>query len=148
MSVAEGDLAPSFEMPATGGRTVASAALKGKPYVLYFYPKADTPGCTKEACAFQEALRRLADAGALAEDEATALIRADRLWRTVQGMLRITLGQAHPEAQLPEASARPLLRAVLPLLGRLDAAGLHASLERTAEQVRAIFVRRIGEIVT
>ena len=104
---------------------------------------------TPEVChpTTREALRRLAGAGALAEDEATALIRADRLWRTVQGMLRITLGQAHPQA-LPEASARPLLRAVMPMLGRLDAAGLHASLDRTAEQVRAIFVRRIGEIVT
>ena len=63
MSVGEGDMAPGFEMPATGGRTVASAALKGKPYVLYFYPKADTPGCTKEACAFQEALPALGKIG-------------------------------------------------------------------------------------
>ena len=46
MSLEEGDTAPAFEMPASGGRTVSSNALKGKPYVLYFYPKADTPGCT------------------------------------------------------------------------------------------------------
>jgi len=56
MSAEEGKAAPAFTMPATGGRTVSSKALKGKPYVLYFYPKADTSGCTKEACAFQEAL--------------------------------------------------------------------------------------------
>ena len=56
MSVAEGDAAPDFSMAATGGRTVSLAAMKGRPFVLYFYPKADTPGCTKEACAFQEAL--------------------------------------------------------------------------------------------
>jgi peroxiredoxin Q/BCP len=43
-------------MPATGGRTVSLKELKGKPFVLYFYPRADTPGCTKEACAFQEGL--------------------------------------------------------------------------------------------
>jgi thioredoxin-dependent peroxiredoxin len=55
MSVAEGDKAPDFEMPATGGRTVTAKALKGKPYLLYFYPKADTPGCTKEACSFRDA---------------------------------------------------------------------------------------------
>lgn len=55
MSVAEGDTAPEFEMPATGGRTVSLADYKGKPFILYFYPRADTPGCTKEACAFQEA---------------------------------------------------------------------------------------------
>jgi peroxiredoxin Q/BCP len=63
MSVAEGDKAPDFEMPATGGRKVSAKALKGKPYLLYFYPKADTPGCTKEACAFQEALPQLGHIG-------------------------------------------------------------------------------------
>jgi len=63
MSVGEGDNAPDFEMPATGGRTVSLAGMKGKPFVLYFYPKADTPGCTKEACAFQEALPQLGHIG-------------------------------------------------------------------------------------
>src|SRR4051794_34798587 len=63
MSVTEGDAAPDFAMPATGGRTVSLAALQGKPFVLYFYPKADTPGCTKEACAFQEALPQLGGIG-------------------------------------------------------------------------------------
>jgi thioredoxin-dependent peroxiredoxin len=63
MSVGEGDMAHEFEMPATGGRTVSLAGLKGKPFVLYFYPKADTPGCTKEACAFQEALPQLGSIG-------------------------------------------------------------------------------------
>jgi peroxiredoxin Q/BCP len=63
MSVAEGDQAPDFSMAATGGRTVSLAAMAGKPFVLYFYPKADTPGCTKEACAFQEALPALGKIG-------------------------------------------------------------------------------------
>jgi len=63
MSVAEGDKAPDFEMAASGGRTVSLAAMKGRPFVLYFYPKADTPGCTKEACAFQEALPQLGHIG-------------------------------------------------------------------------------------
>jgi peroxiredoxin Q/BCP len=63
MSLAEGDAAPDFTMPASGGRTASLAALKGKPFVLYFYPKADTPGCTKEACAFQEALPQLGQLG-------------------------------------------------------------------------------------
>ena len=63
MSVQAGDTAPSFSLPASGGRTVSSAALQGKPYVLYFYPKADTSGCTKEACAFQEALPQLGKLG-------------------------------------------------------------------------------------
>jgi peroxiredoxin Q/BCP len=63
MSIEIGDAAPAFEMPASGGRTVSLAGLKGKPFVLYFYPKADTPGCTKEACAFQEALPHLGHIG-------------------------------------------------------------------------------------
>lgn len=60
---AEGAMAPAFSMPASGGRTVSSEALKGKPYLLYFYPKADTPGCTKQACGVQEALPQLGKIG-------------------------------------------------------------------------------------
>ena len=63
MSLAEGTKAPAFKLPASGRREVSAAALKGKPYVLYFYPKADTSGCTKEACAFQEALPQLGKIG-------------------------------------------------------------------------------------
>ena len=63
MSAEEGEKAPAFEMPATGGRTVGLRDYKGKPFILYFYPKADTPGCTKEACAFQEALPQLGSIG-------------------------------------------------------------------------------------
>lgn len=63
MTLAIGDAAPDFTMPASGGRTASLAALQGKPFVLYFYPKADTPGCTKEACAFQEALPQLGKIG-------------------------------------------------------------------------------------
>jgi peroxiredoxin Q/BCP len=63
MSLAEGDKAPDFTMPASGNRTVSLGGQRGKPFVLYFYPKADTSGCTKEACAFQEALPQLGRAG-------------------------------------------------------------------------------------
>jgi peroxiredoxin Q/BCP len=51
-----GDLAPSFSLASDGGRQVDSATLKGSRYVLYFYPKDDTPGCTREACAFRDKL--------------------------------------------------------------------------------------------
>jgi peroxiredoxin Q/BCP len=63
MALADGDSAPEFSMPATGGRTVSSADYAGKAFVLYFYPKADTPGCTKEACAFQDSLPDFGSAG-------------------------------------------------------------------------------------
>ena len=61
--VAEGGKAPAFRMQASGGREVSSAALKGKPYLLYFYPKANTPGCTTQACGMQEALPQLGRLG-------------------------------------------------------------------------------------
>ncbi len=59
MSLNPGDPAPPFDLPATGGRSVSLAGIKGQPVVLYFYPKADTPGCTKEAQAFEESLPAL-----------------------------------------------------------------------------------------
>ena len=54
MSVSEGDKAPAFAMTTDGGGTVSLKDLKGQAVVLYFYPKDDTPGCTKEACAFRD----------------------------------------------------------------------------------------------
>jgi len=51
-----GDRAPSFSLASDSGKTVDSKSLKGQRYVLYFYPKDDTPGCTKEACAFRDNL--------------------------------------------------------------------------------------------
>ncbi len=63
MSITEGSAAPDFTLPASSGRTVSLGGLRGKPFVLYFYPKADTPGCTKQACAFEEALPQLGKIG-------------------------------------------------------------------------------------
>ncbi|HTP94408.1 MAG TPA: peroxiredoxin [Burkholderiales bacterium] len=45
---------PEFELPATGGKTVKSSSLKGKPAVIYFYPKDNTPGCTTEGQNFRD----------------------------------------------------------------------------------------------
>jgi len=56
MTLNVGDKAPDFTMPADGGGTVSLAALKGRPVVLYFYPRDDTPGCTTEACGFRDAM--------------------------------------------------------------------------------------------
>ncbi|MCC3247344.1 peroxiredoxin [Methylocystis sp. WRRC1] len=52
----EGDAAPPFELPGAGGETLSLAALKGKKVALYFYPKDDTSGCTKEAIEFNALL--------------------------------------------------------------------------------------------
>ncbi|MGH7570968.1 MAG: thioredoxin-dependent thiol peroxidase [Gemmatimonadota bacterium] len=51
-----GDTAPDFELPSTGGGSVRLKELRGRPVVLFFYPKDMTSGCTAEACAFQGAL--------------------------------------------------------------------------------------------
>lgn len=50
-----GDVAPDINLPDQSGTTIALSALRGKTVVLFFYPKADTPGCTIEACAFRDA---------------------------------------------------------------------------------------------
>ncbi len=59
-----GDAAPDFSLPASGDRTVSLADYAGKPVVLFFYPKADTSGCTKEAVGFTEAQAEFEAAGA------------------------------------------------------------------------------------
>ncbi len=88
------------------------------------------------------ALARLAKAGKLPADDAALLIRADHIWRTVQGMLRITVGRGAGE-ELPDASAQALLRAVGEAV---DLGALRVTLEELARQVRAAFVRHVGEV--
>jgi peroxiredoxin Q/BCP len=62
--LAIGDPFPAFALADQTGRTVRSGDFAGKPYVVYFYPKDDTPGCTVEACAFRDASADYAAAGA------------------------------------------------------------------------------------
>lgn len=59
-----GKKAPDFSLLADNGKTVKLSSLKGKPVVLYFYPRDDTPGCTREACAFRDQSKALARLGA------------------------------------------------------------------------------------
>ena len=54
MAIKVGDKAPSFKLKNQDGKTISLSVLKGKPIVLYFYPKDDTSGCTKEACNFRD----------------------------------------------------------------------------------------------
>ena len=61
--LSSGDRAPAFRIATDGGETVSSAGLKGSPYVVYFYPKDDTSGCTKEAIAFSAALPKFRKLG-------------------------------------------------------------------------------------
>jgi thioredoxin-dependent peroxiredoxin len=59
----EGQPAPDFSLRDAAGNTVRLADLRGKKVVLYFYPKDDTPGCTKEACGFRDQYARFEDRG-------------------------------------------------------------------------------------
>ena len=61
--LAPGDVAPDFSLPDADGKTVSLSSLRGQRVIVYFYPAAMTPGCTKEACDFRDNLGVLADAG-------------------------------------------------------------------------------------
>jgi thioredoxin-dependent peroxiredoxin len=60
-----GDKAPACAAASNGGRAVALADFKGKSVILYFYPKDDTPGCTKEACGFRDQFEEFQKKGAV-----------------------------------------------------------------------------------
>jgi len=60
-----GDKAPDFSLPSGAGQTITLKSLRGKQVVLYFYPKDDTPGCTKEACSFRDEITQIEKAHAV-----------------------------------------------------------------------------------
>jgi peroxiredoxin Q/BCP len=60
-----GDVAPDFSAATSGGGRVSPADFKGRNVILYFYPKDDTPGCTKEACAFRDQFAEFKKRGAV-----------------------------------------------------------------------------------
>jgi peroxiredoxin Q/BCP len=63
LGIAVGDSAPSFVLKDHSGTLVSSESLRGSPYLLYFYPKDDTPGCTLEACGFRDSAPRFSAKG-------------------------------------------------------------------------------------
>jgi len=102
----------------------------------------DAAVCNPNTC---EALHRLAEAGQLKAEDAALLTRADRVWRTVQGMLRIMVGKGDPK-ELPEPGLRPLLRATAKAgVVATDLAGLSAGLDEQAAAVSEVFRRMVGE---
>ena len=58
-----GDKAPAFSLPDADGQSVKLSDFKGRKVIVYFYPAASTPGCTKQACSFRDSLATLNDAG-------------------------------------------------------------------------------------
>ena len=65
MALRKGDPAPDFEVQDDEGNPFRLSGLKGKDVVLYFYPKADTPGCTREACNFRDTISQFRKRGAV-----------------------------------------------------------------------------------
>ncbi|MBI3878986.1 MAG: thioredoxin-dependent thiol peroxidase [Verrucomicrobia bacterium] len=71
-----GDVAPAFTAATSGGGRVALADFKGRNVILYFYPRDDTPGCTKEACAFRDAYADFKKQGAVVLGVSTDAVKA------------------------------------------------------------------------
>ncbi len=65
LKLKEGDAAPAFTAQTHGGQTVSLADFAGQTVILYFYPRDDTPGCTKEGCGFRDAFADITEKGAV-----------------------------------------------------------------------------------
>ncbi|MGN6404594.1 thioredoxin-dependent thiol peroxidase [Sinomonas sp.] len=79
LRLSPGDVAPDFSLPNSKGGTTALADLRGRKTVLYFYPQADTPACTQQACDFRDSLASLGAAGyavvGISPDPAAAIVK-------------------------------------------------------------------------
>ena len=81
-----GDAAPSFALPSTGGTEVRLSDYRGRKVVLYFYPKDHTPGCTREACSFQDALTAITRMGAVVLGISTDSVASHEKFRAKYGL--------------------------------------------------------------
>jgi peroxiredoxin len=99
--LAVGDRAPSFSIMTDNAGKISSASLKGKPFILYFYPKDDTSGCTKEAIAFSDAKRKFDAIGVDIIGVSKDGTQSHEKFRT-KHKLKITLG-SDPEKDLAES---------------------------------------------
>ena len=79
MPLSPGDAAPDFTLLDAGGQEVPLASFRGRKVLVYFYPKADTPGCTKQACGLRDALPDIGDAAVvgISPDKPAALAKFD-----------------------------------------------------------------------
>jgi peroxiredoxin Q/BCP len=81
-----GDQAPAFSLPADDGATVSRDSLLGKRYVLYFYPKDDTPGCTTQACSLRDNFERVLAAGIEVFGVSPDSVQSHRKFRAKHGL--------------------------------------------------------------
>ena len=81
-----GDTAPDFELPDQDGRPVRLSDFRGRPVVLYFYPKADTPGCTTQACGVRDHLPDYESEGAVVLGASPDPVKAVKHFHDKQGL--------------------------------------------------------------
>jgi peroxiredoxin Q/BCP len=96
-----GDRAPSFKLHTDDSGEISTASLRGKPFVLYFYPKDDTSGCTKEALGFSESRKKFDAAGARVIGVSKDSLISHQKFRSKHS-LKISLG-SDPELQVAQA---------------------------------------------
>jgi peroxiredoxin Q/BCP len=101
MTLAAGDKTPSFKIKTDEGKTVSASGLKGSPYVLYFYPKDDTSGCTKEAIGFSESLKAFGKLGIAVIGVSKDSLESHAKFRK-KHRLKIDLG-SDPETEMAQA---------------------------------------------
>src|SRR5689334_10025489 len=101
MALAAGDKAPSFKIVTDEGETISSSSLKCAPYIVYFYPKDDTSGCTEEAIAFSEHLKKFEKAGVKVIGVSKDSVESHAKFRK-KHKLKITLG-SDPDIQMAQA---------------------------------------------
>lgn len=100
MELQEKDLAPDFELPADDGAAVRLSGLRGRRVVLYFYPRADTPGCTTEACEFGELTPRIEERGAVVIGVSPDPVKDVRKFREKFGLpFRLLADEDHAVAE-------------------------------------------------
>ncbi len=90
----EGDPAPAIKLETDTGEVFDLAAHKGERIILYFYPRADTPGCTVEACEFRDASKKITGKGALVVGISPDTVKAQAKFKTKFGLPFILLADA------------------------------------------------------
>ena len=95
--IAEGAQAPDFTLPDQDGNPVTLSDLRGRPVVLYFYPKADTPGCTTQACGVRDHLPAYESSGAVVLGVSPDPVKAVRKFHEKQALNFELLADEHHE---------------------------------------------------
>ena len=97
----EGELAPDFELPADDGSRVRLSDFRGRKVILYFYPRADTPGCTVEACEFRDVYPQIEAEGAVVLGVSPDPLEAVKSFRDKFDLpFRLLADQDHTVAEL------------------------------------------------